>query len=78
MRGAGRSSSAGLAEEPFQHVDESSDCTQVGDEPEESDAMDWLMDDEMMRPWREVGKDEEDMSVKSCELVVAQTQVRRR
>ena len=35
------------------------------------------MDDEMMRPWREVGKDEEDMSVKSCELVVAQTQVKK-
>ena len=46
-----RGSSGVLAEEPFQHVKESWDCSQVENEPEERSAMDWLMNDEIMRRW---------------------------
>ena len=34
-------------------------CSQVEDELEERDAMDWLEDDEIMRQWEEVSKEEE-------------------
>ena len=62
-----RGSSGVLAEEPFQHVKESWDCSQVENEPEERSAMDWLMNDEIMRRWSEVSKDEEETTVKRCE-----------
>ena len=44
-----RSSSSVLAGEPFQHVIQNWDSSQVEYEPEERDAMDWLMDDEIMK-----------------------------
>ena len=31
-------------------------CSQVEEEFQENDVMDWLEDDEMMKPWEEVGK----------------------
>ena len=46
-----RGSSSVLAEEPFQHVKQSWDCSQVENEPEERYAMDWLMNDESMKRW---------------------------
>ena len=33
-------------------------------EPEERDATDWLTDDEMMRHWEEVNKDDKEITVK--------------
>ena len=33
------------------------DCSQIEDELEERDAMDWLMNDEVMRQWKEVSKE---------------------
>ena len=38
-----RSSCGVLAGEPFQHVNQSWDCSELENEPEERDAMDWLM-----------------------------------
>ena len=37
------------------------------EQPEVADAMDWLMDDEMMRHWEDVSKEEEEISVKRSE-----------
>ena len=49
-----RSSSGGLAEEQLPHVwDRVGIAPQVENEPEERDAMAWLVDDEMMRQWEE-------------------------
>ena len=67
--GVGRSSSGGLAEEPFQHVGQSLDCSQVENDPEEKDAADWLMDDEM-RQWEEFSKDQEENRVRSASDVL--------
>ena len=36
-------------------------------ETEERDAMDWLIDDEMVRQWEEVGKDAEEITLKRSE-----------
>ena len=55
-----------LADEPLQHVNQSWDCSQVENEPERA-AMNWLMDDEMMRHWEEVGKEEEELAAKRSE-----------
>ena len=58
----------------------------------ERDAMDWLMDDDMMKHWEEISKDEEEIKVKrrkggklqvekvqsTPELVLAHTQMRKR
>ena len=68
MRGVGRSSSGGLAGEPFQQVGQSWDCSQVEKEPGERDAMDWLVDDEMMRQREEASRDEEDTAVRRSEV----------
>ena len=54
-----RSKSSILVGEPYQHVNQSWDCSQVENEPEERDAIDWLMDVAMIRQWEEVIKDEE-------------------
>ena len=48
-----------LLEEPRWSVLQSWDSSQVEDELEEGDAMDWLEDDEMVRQGREVGNEEE-------------------
>ena len=56
-------SSGGLAEEPFQHVGPSWDCSQVENELEERDAMDWFMDDELTRHNEEVSEHEEETAV---------------
>ena len=37
-------------------------------ELEERDAMDWLVDDEMVRQWRGVCKEEEEITVKRSEV----------
>ena len=82
----------GLVGEPFQHVGQSWDCLRVENELEERerDAIDWLVDDKMMRQREAVSKDEEDITVKrseggklqvekvqsALELVVAQTQMK--
>ena len=55
MRNAERSS-GGEAEEPCQHVGKSWDCQRVENELEKRDATDWLMDEEMMRQWKEISK----------------------
>ena len=55
-----------LAEEPLQHVNQSWDCSQVENGPERA-AMNWLMDDEMMRHWEDVGKEEEELTAKRSE-----------
>ena len=34
------------------------DCSQMEDELDERDATDWLADDEMMKQWEEVSKEE--------------------
>ena len=42
------------AEEPVQHVGQSWDWSQAETEPEERDAMDWLMDDEtLLKSWQD-------------------------
>ena len=46
-RNVERGSGCGVAEEPFQHVGQSWECSQIGDELEERDAIDWLMCDDM-------------------------------
>ena len=61
-----RSSSGGLAEEPFQHAGQSWDCSQVENEPEETVAVDWLVDDEL-RLWEVVSKGEQGMTSKRSE-----------
>ena len=48
----------------FRHLYQRWDSSQEENEPEERDAMDWLMDDGMMRQWEEIGKDEEEITVK--------------
>ena len=53
-RNTERSCGGDVAEEPFQCVGPSWDCSQMEDESEERDAMDWLMDDELMGQWEEV------------------------
>ena len=40
------------------------DCSQVDGELEERDAMDWLEDDEMMKQWEEVSKEEEKITMR--------------
>ena len=50
----------------------SRDCSQVEDELEERDAMD-CEDDEMMKQWEEVSKEE-----KVLELTVSQAQMKRK
>ena len=65
--GEERSSSGGVAEEPCQHAGQSWDCSQVENELEERAAMNWPLDDEMMRPWEEVSKDEDEITVKRSE-----------
>ena len=47
--GVERSFSGGLAEEPVGLAGQSWDCSQVEDEPDESDAVEWLVDTELMR-----------------------------
>ena len=65
--GVTRSSSGGLAAEPLKHVSQSWDCPQKREQPEVADAMDWLMDNEMMRHWEDVSKEEEEILVKRSE-----------
>ena len=48
----------------FEHAGQSWDCSQVESEPVETDAVDWLMDDEMMRQWEDESEDEEEITVK--------------
>ena len=55
-----------LADEPLQHANQSWDCSQVENEQERA-AMNWLMDDEMMRHWEDVGKEEEELTAKRSE-----------
>ena len=73
-RNADRSSGGDVVGEPLQHVDQSWDCSQKEDESEERCAMDWRMDDEMMRQREEVCKEEEKvvMVQNAPELVVVQ------
>ena len=52
-----RGSGGDFAAEPFQHLGQSWDCSQIEDELGERDAMDWLMNDEVMRQWDEVSKE---------------------
>ena len=40
---------SGVAEETFHHAGQSWDCSQVQNEPEERDVMDWLEDDDEAR-----------------------------
>ena len=35
------------------------DCSQLEDDSEEGDVMDWLEDDEMMKQWEDVSKEAE-------------------
>ena len=56
---AERGSGGDVADEPFQHLGQSWDCSQMEDELEERDATDWIMDDEMIRQWEEVCKVDE-------------------
>ena len=64
--GVEKSSSGGLAKEPFQHAGQSWDCSQVENKPEETVAVDWLVDDEL-RLWEVVSKDEQGMTSKRSE-----------
>ena len=48
-------------------VGQSWDCSQVEYELEERHAMDWLEDDEMMKQWEEVSKEEEKTMMKRNE-----------
>ena len=43
------------------------DCLQVKNEPEEKDAMDWLVDDEMVMQWDKVSEEEEEIAVDKSE-----------
>ena len=57
------SSSSVLAGEPFPHVFQSWNCSQV-ENAQGRYAMDWLLDDEMMKQWDEISQDEEEMDHK--------------
>ena len=48
-------------------MDQSWCCSQIEDESEERDAMDRLQDDEMMRQWEEVSKEEEKITLRRGE-----------
>ena len=50
-----------LTEETRGSVGQSWDRSQVEDDLEEGDAMDWLKEDEMMRQWEEVSKEDYDV-----------------
>ena len=65
--GVDRGSRCILAGESLQHVMRSWGCSQVDNELEERHASDWLMDDQTMRQWEEVGNDEEETAVKKNE-----------
>ena len=43
-------------------------CSQAEDDREEEDTTDWLEDDEMMRQWEEVSKDEGKITLKQDEI----------
>ena len=43
------------------------DCTQAEDDFDEGDVMYWLEDDEMMRQWEDVSKEEENITVRKME-----------
>ena len=57
VRNVERGSGGDGGEESFQYVNQSWDCSQVENELEERDAMDWLMDDEMVKQCEEVAKE---------------------
>ena len=56
-----------LLKETRRSVSQSWDCSQVEDDLEEGAGMDWYEDDEMLRPWEEVGKEGEKLTSKRNE-----------
>ena len=53
-----------MAGEHFQHAGQNWNCLQVENESEARDALDWPVDDELMKQWEEDSEDEEEITLK--------------